>query len=238
MTFTYKYYHFETTDSTNAFAKREISALKDNECFIISANAQTAGVGRLKRSWYSPQGKNLYLTLAFFSNLTPFAFSQLLSLILVEYLSTTGLEATIKWPNDVLVNRKKIAGILTETVASHNSVAIILGIGLNLNMSEAEMRSISQPATSIFKETALACDPVQARDFIVEKFFTALNHMSVAEIQQKWQEAVSWMIGEKRTINTLQKTYQGTISAFDPSGTLFLLQSDHLIPIYSGDIVE
>src|SRR5258708_8844374 len=98
------YYHFPTVDSTNAYAKRNKESFLADELAIITTDEQTAGRGRLMRPWYSPKGKNLYLTLAFFAkDFSPFFFSQLASLCLHELLTTYKIDAKIKWPNDLLI---------------------------------------------------------------------------------------------------------------------------------------
>ena len=123
--------HLEEVDSTNRYAAREIEAGAPLP-FLVVADRQTGGRGRLGRSWFSPPG-GLYLTLALRPlGGIPFPYYPLiLSLSAAEALRARGAEARLKWPNDLVVERSKIAGLLAE--AAGGGAAIALGIGINVN---------------------------------------------------------------------------------------------------------
>lgn len=143
----------EEVDSTNSYAKTHIENFADRTA--IHALKQTSGRGRLNRSWINLGEGNLFLSIILkpscefnenYPNLT-----QYLSVVLCRVLEAYGLEPAIKWPNDVLVNGKKIAGILSETVMQgQNLKGIVLGIGVNLNSSYNQLASIPDKiATSL-----------------------------------------------------------------------------------------
>lgn len=123
--------HLDEVDSTNRYAAREIEAGAPLP-FLVVADRQTGGRGRLGRSWFSPQG-GLYLTLALKPlGDSPFPYYPLiLSLSAAEALRARGVEAGLKWPNDLVVEGSKIAGLLAE--AAGGGAAIALGIGINVN---------------------------------------------------------------------------------------------------------
>ena len=145
-------------DSTNKYAKEHLNELEDKT--IIYANSQTAGRGRMQRKWNSNTGDNVYASIVLkpstelkevYSNLT-----QYLSLTLTEVFEQYNVLPTIKWPNDVRINGKKISGILAESVIEKNELkGIILGFGVNLNCKKEDLDKIDQPATSLNLETGM-----------------------------------------------------------------------------------
>lgn len=148
--------HLDTVDSTNTYAKNHLSDFPPNQMVCITAEEQTAGRGRRLHQWISPRGVNLYITFFFrlpqtTADLT--CLSHLLAYSLASVLFKENLPVQIKWPNDLLLNRKKFGGILCETILSSQEIEVILGIGINVNMSSELLDSIDQPATSLSVET-------------------------------------------------------------------------------------
>ena len=137
----------DSTESTNDNAKNHLKAQK--ALFSVHlAEQQTSGRGRNKRKWISPHGKNIYLSFGWKSLLT---HSQLdgLSLAVATNLTSalkefTSADIKIKWPNDLLINKKKISGILIETSDSKEGLDIVIGIGINVHMDESEGAEIDQ----------------------------------------------------------------------------------------------
>ena len=160
--------YLETVDSTNKYAKENLSNIADKT--LIYAGTQTAGRGRLNRKWNSNSGENLYGSFVLkpskelkevFSNLT-----QYLSLVLAEVFEEYQLIPTIKWPNDVRINGKKISGILAESIIERGELkGLILGFGVNLNCSQEDIDKIDQPATSLNLEINKKID----RDIFIKK---------------------------------------------------------------------
>lgn len=150
------HHHFESLSSTNDWAKQELSSFPQDQLILITADKQTKGRGQYGRRWISVEG-NLYATFCFFAReADTLSFTYLLALRVVALLDRYGVEATLKWPNDVFVKGKKIAGILCETVplsANYKKYAIVIGLGLNVNIGLEELVLIDQPATSLFVET-------------------------------------------------------------------------------------
>src|SRR5690348_7786351 len=112
------YIHFDTIDSTNTWAKQHASSLDPEVLTCITTQAQTAGRGRFSRKWISPKGKNICATLYFtvpqdYPHVANLA--QLLSLSCVQVLKSRGFDPQIKWPNDILLEKKKVGGVLCET---------------------------------------------------------------------------------------------------------------------------
>lgn len=167
--------YLSEVDSTNLYAKSNIENLADKS--IVHAANQTAGRGRLQRTWVNLGEGNLFLTFVLkpsnsfnevYSNLT-----QYLSVVLCKILEEYGLKPQIKWPNDVLINGKKIAGILSETVMQGSLFkGLVLGIGVNLNTSEKDLASvIDKEATSLNLEISKPVDVNLFLDKLAEEFF-------------------------------------------------------------------
>ncbi len=142
----------QSTGSTNDDAKNFF--LEQSSFLSIHASEQQiAGKGRNGKKWISPKGKNIYLSIGWLSNLQ---YSQLdgLSLAIGTILATslnkfTQNQVGIKWPNDLLIKNKKISGILIETIDINNQVGVVIGIGINVHMSEEEGKEIDQAWISL-----------------------------------------------------------------------------------------
>lgn len=144
--------YFESIDSTNTYGK-EI-ARESNEGRIIIAEEQTKGRGRLGRDWQSNKNEGIYFSIILKPKLSPEKISRLTLVgasAVVMALDELGIESYIKWPNDVIVNNKKLCGILTEMAGELNSIDyVIMGIGINANNSmESFDEEVLKKATSL-----------------------------------------------------------------------------------------
>ena len=134
---------FSTVPSTNS-ALRDLAAKGAPEWTTVIADEQTAGRGRLGQAWFSPPGVNLYVSVLFRPSIPPrdatgFAFAG--PLALSDAIHAEGLDATIKWPNDVLVDGKKVGGILAECATIESRVDyVLIGFGVNLNITHGALR--------------------------------------------------------------------------------------------------
>jgi|GEM_PF-570349 BirA family transcriptional regulator, biotin operon repressor / biotin---[acetyl-CoA-carboxylase] ligase len=151
---------FPLIDSTQTYAKTHREKLKIGEWRSVIAEQQTAGRGTHGRTWKSPEG-NIYAT---FSTLVPkermknnfTAIPQVAAFSIIQVLRTFGLNPTYKWVNDVLLNNKKVSGILCECEPVSNALTneidyyvLHIGVGVNISLSQAECETLSQPATSL-----------------------------------------------------------------------------------------
>ena len=142
--------------STNLLAAEMLKHQKANELVVVLADYQETGKGQGANSWHSNKGENLLMSLllfpAFLSASHQFQLSRLVSVALCEVLDSLGASPHIKWPNDILSTKGKIAGILLEHGISGGSIShTIAGIGLNLN--QREFPDFPMPASSLFLET-------------------------------------------------------------------------------------
>lgn len=144
------YVHFDQIESTNTYAKENISKLKDGA--VITAEKQTLGRGRLGRRWTVEKSDGILMSIVLKPKIKParaLMLTHIASLAVAEAIEYTGVKALIKWPNDIIVNNKKVCGILLEMIAELDMIsAVIIGIGLNAN-SGAFPPDLSDKATSL-----------------------------------------------------------------------------------------
>lgn len=146
-------YHFlKSVDSTNTWVRSNYTTFDLSRLHVVHAAEQTQGKGTHGKSWVSPKDFNIYATL-FLSlphNRSYATLAQLLSISIAQVLTSKGFSPTIKWPNDLMLEHKKIGGILCELVPIDSQWLVILGFGLNVNMPEELCKTIDQPTTSLF----------------------------------------------------------------------------------------
>ncbi len=147
--------HFNTIDSTNTWASAHMATFDPKKITLITADEQTGGKGQYGRKWVSPAYLNIYASFCLFieEHRPPLFFTALMSEAVEQLLSGYGVMAKIKQPNDLLVNERKIAGILTQTTPLSPFTGVIIGLGLNVNMPLAMLEKIDQPSTSLLVET-------------------------------------------------------------------------------------
>jgi BirA family biotin operon repressor/biotin-[acetyl-CoA-carboxylase] ligase len=217
----------ETISSTNTWAKEHRSQFHPAHLTCITADEQTAGKGRQQKKWISPKGSNLYVTLYFtipqyasyISNL-----GQIMALSCAELLHTMHVNAQIKWPNDILVDNKKIGGVLTETTPQNHSTGIILGLGLNINMPETILESIDQPATSLHLILNKQVKPSSLLEPLLEQFTSHLEQLKIrgfAFFRHRFFEFLAYK-GKLITLHLPEKNIQGICDSITPEGCLKL----------------
>lgn len=145
--------HFNTIDSTNDYAKKIANGEKDGA--IVISEEQTKGKGRLGRNWDSKANEGIWMSIILKPNMIPYK-APFITLIagasIVRVLNNLNVKATIKWPNDIILNNKKICGILTELSSEIERINyIVLGIGINVKTMEFS-QEICNIATSLYKE--------------------------------------------------------------------------------------
>jgi BirA family biotin operon repressor/biotin-[acetyl-CoA-carboxylase] ligase len=135
--------------STNAVL-HELAKAGAREGAVVLAEGQSAGRGRLGKAWFSPSGVNLYASVLFRPRIAPgevVVFSFIAPLALFDTIQEEGVEPAIKWPNDVLIENRKVAGVLAESSLVGDRVDfVILGVGVNLNVEPDALRAALGPA--------------------------------------------------------------------------------------------
>ncbi|MDP6776835.1 MAG: biotin--[acetyl-CoA-carboxylase] ligase [Candidatus Latescibacteria bacterium] len=224
---------FESLESTNVYAVRHLDELDDRQ--IILAEIQTAGYGRLDRTWVSHVPDNIYISLVLKPDLpldgnSPLAnITQYMSLCICDVLDTYGVMGAIKWPNDVLVYGKKVCGLLSEVSIRDGRLAgYVLGTGINLNMPAEVLAEINQPATALNLITQL---PVNREGFLsrlLERFFSgyeAFLEQGFRSIKERYT-TLSPFLGTQTTVTLPDRALTGKAAAYDDRGRLQLVTSD------------
>jgi BirA family transcriptional regulator, biotin operon repressor / biotin---[acetyl-CoA-carboxylase] ligase len=234
--------YFKTLGSTNIRAK-ELAERGAAEGTLIIAEVQTEGRGRRGRSWLSPAGHGIYATLILRPAMSPAGAPRITLMTAVAVadaiLSLSELEVKIKWPNDIMVKGKKLAGILTEISTEMDSINyIVVGLGLNVNTPDFP-RELKKRATSILIETGRSFSRIKLLRAYLEQFekyyqmFTA-NHFK--PIMQRWKE-LSEIIGKEIIVDVIGQSHAGKVVDIDDDGVLILKNSDGIIHrIFSGDV--
>lgn len=228
---------FDSVDSTNAEALRAINQGRSAP-FLVLAERQVAGRGRRGRKWVSPFAENLYysLVLRIDGGMRQLeGLSLVVGLAVMQTLRKLGVPtAGLKWPNDVLVGNKKIAGILLELVGDPADVChVVLGIGINVNMQNAD--EVDQQWTSIRLESGKSCD----RNVLVAELNERLRayiqrHQAggFSVLQLEWERGHLW---QGRPVSLIAGVSQvdGVVLGIDSQGAL-RLKVDGVEKVFSG----
>ena len=235
-------HHFATLGSTNDFLKA-LTAEPEFTCVV--ADEQTAGRGRRDRQWHSSPGDGLYLSILLLpQSSTRISLLSLMSSVAVaETLLEHGVTGVdIKWPNDVLVNGRKLCGILVESIGSGtNAPRIIVGIGVNLN-HQSFPDELGSMATSLKIETGQATIVEEFRDQLLEKIYEWYLRWQRGEgklILERWQQLSSYAMGAQVAITMDGEQLSGETAGLTEEGALMLrLKNGNLRMILSGDVTR
>ena len=232
----------ELIDSTNAEAIRRMQARQEPSQLIV-ALSQSAGRGRRGRQWLSPPGAGIYfsITHAFNRPLSELqALSLLTALSVAAAVRSYGIEnVQLKWPNDVLAERRKLAGILLETCQNGGQSIIIFGIGINLQLPDETIDALDRPVTDVSREMADTDHPLRP-----EVLLTTVCHNLTSALQQfeelgfrpfkeQWNELDGYLEDEIIVSNGERQNI-GTCKGVDESGALLLLRDDGNVQRISG----
>lgn len=237
-------FRWASTDSTNNRAM-ELAARGAPEGVLVIAEEQTQGRGRLNRLWFSPARENIYVSFIVRPSLPPTEASRMVLLAVVAaadaLIAATGLEAYVKWPNDILVNGRKIASVLVEMAVEMDAIDyMVLGLGVNVNSpAERFPADLREKATSVLIETGKPFSRVLLLGRFLELFEKGYNEFQESGFQPvitRWK-ALTNMMGRKATIRTINGNYKGVITDMDYDGFLILRDEEGAQRrLFSGDI--
>ena len=240
-------YYFEEIDSTQNFAQNIAADKKENGTIII-AEKQTSGRGRLDRKWTSPKG-GIWFSLIIHpkfdvssSTLIPILSAVALS---KSIKSVLGIETEVKWPNDITMNGKKVAGVLVDASFQTNSIDyLILGIGINydIDAKKLEKRLTKTPnfygIDSLRGKENKTPPKTLLKEFLLqfEKNLFQLDKGEKSKIIKEWTKRAAG-IGKKITINTSNGKISGISQGIDNDGALKIKTRNEIKKIYVGDVV-
>ena len=235
--------YFDTIDSTNKKTK-EIAEESTDGTVIISEE-QTLGRGRLGRNWSSPKGKSLLISILLKPNIEPSKVSNITlvgAVALIKTLEDFDIQGLIKWPNDIIINGKKIAGILTELSAEINQVNyVVMGIGVNLYTNEEEFpEDIRHKAGSILSETGKTINRkkftgkfLNCFEKYYQEYFLGNNFDEIIKISKER----SILMGKEVKIVGRDYSYEAKVLNITEKGHLLIEKKDgSKEEIYSGEV--
>ena len=236
--------YFRDTDSTNVRAEH-LAKEGALEGTVVVAETQTQGRGRRGRTWYSPTGDGIYVSIILRPRLSPNEAPKLTLMASVAaaetLLSLTPARASIKWPNDILIGGRKVAGILTEISAEMDRIHyVIVGLGMNVNMHDKSFPlEIRDRATSIFMETGEACPRIKLLRAYLEFFemhYETFKTEGFGPIMNRWRELTDVM-GKRIAVDLIDHAYTGVVLDVDDDGFLILQDNEGALrKIVSGDV--
>jgi BirA family biotin operon repressor/biotin-[acetyl-CoA-carboxylase] ligase len=227
--------------STNDVA-RQLAEAGGLDGTLVIADEQTAGRGRLGRSWIAPARSSILMSLILRPALAPGQIARVTMAISLAtcdaILSVTGLVAQIKWPNDILLSGHKCGGILAEASTTGERVDyVIVGLGLNVNFAAASVEGIPSGATSLSDEIGQGVSRVSLARAILraaDRYYQRLR--TGADLHKEWMARLFTLKQHVRA-RTPSGTEEGLAEDFDPDGALLLRRADgSLVRLLAGDV--
>jgi len=229
---------YPSLTSTMEVAKQEAKQ-GAAEGTVIIADEQTVGKGRIKRTWLSPDG-NIALSVILRPGILYLpSLIMLASLAVVHSIETvTGLKSQVKWPNDILINGRKVCGILIESDVRGNIVDdTIIGIGVNVNLRPSDYPEILQTATSLSHEMGrdVSClSVIRCLLVDIERLYLALS--AGESIYEEWRDRLV-TLGKRVNVKFGNTRHEGIAESVDRDGSLLLRHSDgRLTKVVAGDV--
>ena len=229
----YHYLHFDEIDSTNNYLKNSYQLL-DNFTFV-SADYQSKGKGRNDRVWESSKGLNLMFSVLIKD---PKLLNESTSLSLMAAVEVAKLlehykltHVSIKWPNDVLVNDKKICGILLEGQLPNY---LVIGIGLNVNQKEFP-DNLRRPATSMSNELGKGIDLEILKEKLFQSIVNNFNKLNKDEYLIYFKEH-NYLLSKRVKVNINHQTFIGEVVGVDDNFNIQILCNDILLHVDSGEL--
>ena len=239
-------YYFDTIDTTQNFAIKIASKGNENGTVII-AKKQTGGRGRIKRKWKSPVGGIWMSVIIYpkfdisFTTLVPIATSVALSIAIEKILK---IKPELKWPNDVTLKGKKVAGILIDTSIISNKIEqMVIGIGINFKIKPNELvNSIKKTpnfygVTTLTKKNEIALPLIQQFLQELENVFRLIDTRRIKKIKEEWTKRSS-TIGKNISVITDDGNLRGKAIKIDSEGGLIISKGKTTKRILVGDVKE
>jgi BirA family biotin operon repressor/biotin-[acetyl-CoA-carboxylase] ligase len=229
-------YHFPSLPSTQQAARKE-AGRGAPEGTVIIADEQTAGRGRLGRAWLSPEG-SVSVSVLLYPDIAGLPYLIMIASLAVarSIEAVTGLEARLKWPNDVLVNGRKVAGILVESGMKSKAVDYaVIGMGININVDMTAFPEITATATSLSGELGSSV----SRLGVVRRLLVELDGLYIAPRQAVYEEWRSRLdtLGRQVCVHSGDAAQYGRAESVAADGSLLLRRDDgSLTSILAGDV--
>ena len=235
---------FRSLSSTQELAKELVNAKGALRVggYVIIADSQLSGTGRNGREWASPRG-GIWLSVILSSMLHPskcFSFSFGASLAVSEAIThCTGLESKLKWPNDVLIDGKKVSGVLVDASVNSSSIEyVILGIGVNVNVNSAEVQrdikcqTFPYQVTSLSDELGARCDKVRLIKNILQtldKYYLKIESDTDYPLLEQWKHRAIDITSKPVYVSHGTEGFTATVLGLEEDGSLVVVRDNNRI---------
>tara|TARA_Y100000766_G_C18742576_1_gene524375 strand:+ start:42 stop:845 length:804 start_codon:yes stop_codon:yes gene_type:complete len=231
----------DSTESTNDNAKNYLKNQK--KLFSVHlAEQQIAGRGRNNRKWISPHGKNIYLSLGWKSTLLHSQLEGLSLAVATSLISSlkefTSSNLKIKWPNDLLINKKKISGILIETTDSEIGLDVVIGIGINVHMDKSEGSEIDQSWGNLEENPLHKLDRNEIIVSIISKMYELFKDYPNSGFKKYHHvfETHNLLKDKLCKVNVDKETYEGKVLGVNDLGELLLEKNGEIQHLRYGEV--
>ena len=233
--------YYETVGSTNDIAK-QLAEAGEPEGTVVIADEQTAGRGRMARTWIAPARSSILMSLILRPALTPLQLARATMAVALgacdAIVAETQLDARLKWPNDILLNGKKCAGILAEANILDDQVQyVIVGLGVNVNFSAKSVESIPPDAATIADELGRSFPRIQLVQSIlraVESYYLRLKRGE--NLHEEWAARLA-TLHQNVCAQTPWGEESGLAESVDENGALLLRRADGTtVQLIAGDV--
>jgi len=241
-------YYFDSIESTQNQALKMANDPANNGAVIV-ASKQTGGRGRSGRKWISPKG-GIWISIILkpkfdisITTLFPIASALALAIAIEKTFSVT---PELKWPNDLTINGKKIAGMLVDVSLESNKIeSLVLGVGVNFNVNIKEIEKTLRETPNFYGVASLSdhktdVKPIQlVQAFLIEleKTYNSLNAKQTKKIISEWSKRSS-TIGKNVEINTIDEKIKGKAVKIDEDGALVISDNGKTSRIIAGDVIH
>ena len=232
--------HFDEIDSTNTYLTTKVSE-DAPEGLVAIADFQSSGRGRLDRQWESPPRASLLCSMLLRPKLDADRLQMVVACVSLAaraaLVRLSGVRPQLKWPNDLVVGDKKIAGLLAEVVATELGFAVVVGLGVNLTYQGPE----GVNAISVLDESGLTIAPRALLDLVLEEIEPRRQQLSSDEgrrlLRGEYQRALA-TIGQRVRVEQLSGSVEGTAQGVDDSGQLLVDVDGETRTFGVGDVVH
>jgi len=231
----------DSTESTNDNAKEHLKTQR-NLFSVHLAEQQVSGRGRNNKKWVSPHGKNIYISLGWKSKLLHSQLEGLSLAVATSLVSSleefTSSDLKIKWPNDLLINEKKISGILIETTDSEDGLDIVIGIGINVHMDESEGSEIDQSWGNLEENPTFKLDRNKIIVSIVSEMYKLFKGYPISGFKKYHHvfETHDLLKDKLCKVETDKETYEGKVLGVNEVGELLLEKNGEIQPLRYGEV--
>ena len=231
----------DSTESTNDNAKNYLKTQK--KLFSIHlAEQQISGRGRNNKKWVSPHGKNIYISLGWKSKLLHSQLEGLSLAVATSLISSlkefTSSDLKIKWPNDLIINKKKISGILIETTDSEKGLDVVIGIGINVHMDQSEGSEIDQSWGNLEENPSHKLDRNEIIVSIISELYELFKSYPNSGFKKYHHvfETHNLLKDKLCKVETDKETYEGKVLGVSEAGELLLEKEGEIQHLRYGEV--